>query len=78
MARRWNCEQAKTQAIVRKVVETLNLQHEKTVITSVARERENVDREGIRDCSWKSLRALHNHGENASMHDDLDADKTTL
>ena len=30
----------------KKVVETLNLQHEKSVITSVAR-RENVDREGI-------------------------------
>ena len=42
------------------------------------RDSENIDREGIRDCSWESLRALEKQVQTASVHDELDAGKTTL
>ena len=42
------------------------------------RESESADGETTRECSWESMRALDSQREKASMHDVLDADKTSL
>ena len=61
-----------------RVVEALNLQHAKTVVTPAVRQSESVDGENIRECSWESVRAPDTQSEKASMHDVLDADRTSL
>ena len=61
-----------------RVVEALNLQHLKAMVTPAVRESESVDGESIRECSWESMRALESQSKKASMHDVLDADKTSL
>ena len=61
-----------------RVVEALNLQHAKTVVTAAVKESESADGESTRKCSWESMRASDSQSEEASMHDVLDADKTSL
>ena len=61
-----------------RVVEALTLQHAKTVVTPVVEESESNDGECMRACSWESVWALESQSEKASMHDVLDADKTSV
>ena len=46
-----------------RVVEALNLQHAKTVVTPAVRQSESVDGENIRECSWESVRAPDTQSE---------------
>ena len=50
----------------------LNGQHANNVVTSSVRESENVAHEGIRGCSWQSLRTpeLHEQDELVQEHSD--------
>ena len=61
-----------------RVVEALNLLHAKTAVTPAVKEDENADGESTRECSWESMRTLDGRCEEASTHDALDADKTSL
>ena len=61
-----------------RVVEALNLQRAKAMVTPAVRESESIDGERIRECSWESMWAPESHSKTASMHDVLDADKISL
>ena len=62
----------------KRVVEALDLQHAKTVVTPAVGESECADGESTRECSWESRRAPYSQSEEASLRDVLDADKTSL
>ena len=61
-----------------RVVEALNLQHRKTVVTPAVRESQNADGESTRECSWESMRDPDCRSEEAPTHDVMDAEKTSL
>ena len=60
-----------------RVVEALNLQHARTVVTPAERAKALMVR-AHENARWESVRTPDSQSEEASTHDALDADKTSL